>query len=440
MSIIFSKLWKEQGPFAIDLFEKGYNCLNITKILNEKRETESTITYGQVKGFIGRYKENKERILLALEIPLSKYNIEPKVDDISTPEIERLKESNQRLILANANLTKKLLNKQAGIDTLVQAMLIQIDKMKFYPLSRNELSKPIKSKRNLTMEQLLSDIHWGEKVDSIETMGLGHYDAAEAERRMNKLRDKVIQFKREDEESHGLNHLVLYMVGDIVEGTGTFAKQIWNVDLNELEQIFSAADYLGSMIRYYRTIFQSVTVYCIPGNHRNNPKNDQSHWSWVPDYLVYETLKRSVSNLQNVDVFISSSPKMVVQRGSKIVVLGHGNDAIRYQGVPYYGIDRVFRRLPNLFGIIPDYFLIGHFHEASDLRGEVIINGCVPGGSDLAITKLNITSRAEQKVWYFDDEHGINRMINVYLSDKVVLEKDEHNIYTPHDRLLKDYK
>ena len=168
------------------------------------------------------------------------------------------------------------------------------------------------------------------------------------------------------------------------------------------------------------------------GNHgRPGQRGDNSPYTNF-DRLFYWGLQKSLENQSNVKVFISESPSMIVQHGEKIFLLNHG-DAVRgWMGIPYYGLERMYRRLPDLYNMIIHYELIAHHHEAANLADKMIINGTLVGGSDLSVNKMLKSSVPSQKIFYFHPKHGINRESNLKLAEIPKLVADAQGIFTPY--------
>jgi hypothetical protein len=139
-----------------------------------------------------------------------------------------------------------------------------------------------------------------------------------------------------------------------------------------------------------------------------------------------------LASQKNISVYISDSPSMVIQEGNFISLLNHGDMAKSWNGIPYYGLDRQFRKLHELYNMVINYEFVGHHHTASNLADRIIMNGCLPGGSELSINKMGVSSPPSQKIFYFHPEHGINRESNLYLADPVKLEPDKNNIFTKY--------
>jgi hypothetical protein len=123
---------------------------------------------------------------------------------------------------------------------------------------------------------------------------------------------------------------------------------------------------------------------------------------------------------------------MLIRNGKFNFALNHNSDVMSYMGIPYYGLDRKARRVDSLYGMKIHYKLGGHFHVPANLGDETILNGTMVGGSDLSVNKMQMATMPSQKIFYFDRDHGIHRESNLYLADPVILEPDEHGIYTTY--------
>ncbi len=76
-----------------------------------------------------------------------------------------------------------------------------------------------------------------------------------------------------------------------------------------------------------------------------------------------------------------------------------------------------------------DYIIVGHYHQPFATE-NLMMNGSFQGGSDLSINKMITTSRASQKVFYFNPEHGVHRESNIFLDKRLNLTTNKDGIYT----------
>lgn len=352
--------------------------------------------------------------------------------DGTPPEVEPEPEAEEQLasrtfLVAQNDRLRRDLDKQRNLTAaFCENCLAEIGKLGIRPLP---VPKPCRSQERLDFHALRSDAQVGERIDPRAVQGLSVYNAEVYAERVSRWTEKVILFREQDRASLGLNKLVIEHLGDQVEGESIYPGQPFYLDLHLTEQIFYSVEVEASAILALAAEFPEVEIYAVSGNHgRAGKKGDHSGINF--DYIFYRALKAALSRQSNVNMYIAESPSMLVRHGDFNFLLAHGDAAKSWNGIPYYGIDRQFRRMHDLFGVRVDVELIGHHHQHANLSDRVLVNGCLPGGSDLSINRMGVSSVPSQKIFYFDEHHGINRESNLYLAEPVILEHDEYGIAT----------
>lgn len=346
---------------------------------------------------------------------------------MATEDVVKDNTTYQALIRQNKALLDKLDAARDYNQTIIDACMSSLAKISFAPI------KP--PKRTITREGLefhlmRSDAQVGQFTDLAWTQGVSQYNIKLYECRVRKLAEKVMLFREQDHKSLGLNKLVIYHLGDQVDGEGIFKGQAFSLDLAGVDQLFKAVEVEVGFILALAGVFPEVEIFCVPGNHGRPGRKGDNHPKTNFDYIFYRVLKMALEKQRNVQVYISESPSMLVEQGKFRFLLNHGDTAKSWNGIPYYGLDRAARKVPELYGMIINYNLCGHHHTPCNLADRVIMNGCLPGGSDFSVNALLAASRPSQKCFYFHPDHGINRESNLYLADPVRLEADDSGIYT----------
>jgi len=295
-----------------------------------------------------------------------------------------------------------------------------------------KIPQRVRTADELEFHLLRSDAQVGQETDAAWTQGVAKYNAEIYEDRINTLIDKITVFKRQDEASLGLNKLVIDHLGDQVEGEGIFKGQAFELDLCGVDQLFRSVEVEGRFLVTMAGLFESVEVFCVPGNHGRPGGKGENHPRTNFDYIFYRVLALALRDQANIRFYISESPSMIVQNGRFRFLLNHGDNAKGWGGIPYYGLDRMSKRVDQLFGMIIDYNLCGHHHTPCNIADKIIMNGCIPGGSDLSVNRLAAATRPSQKCFYFHPMNGINRESNLYLADPVNLGADGNGIYTSY--------
>ncbi len=349
-------------------------------------------------------------------------------NDSEAPE-EHIEYSKSREYLINQNeRLRRDLDRQRNLSQVfVENCLASIEKLSIKPV-KYPLHE--KSKEQLEFHSIRSDAQVGQKTDPRLVQGISEYNIDIYKERVHRWTSKIISFRQQDMKSLGLNRLIIHHVGDQVEGEAIFAGQAFYLDSCLTDQLFQSVETEVSAILTLAGIFPEIEIYAVAGNHGRPGAKGMNHVRTNFDYIFYRALQTALIHQPNVKVYVSESPSMIVKHGNFIFLLNHGDNAKGYMGIPFYGLERMFRRLHDLYSMKIDYQLIGHHHQPLNISDRIIMNGSLPGGSDLSINRMGITNLPSQKIFYFDPEHGINRESNLHLADSIKLTPDEHGIFT----------
>jgi hypothetical protein len=222
-------------------------------------------------------------------------------------------------------------------------------------------------------------------------------------------------------------------LGDWLEGECIYPGQAFYIDMPVVDMMYQVVlPHEREVLRRLASHFETIEQFCVQGNHGRAGKKGDHHWSTSFERILYLTLSAMMQDQKSIKTFVSDSIAMMVQHGAYNFVLDHGAHLQSNYGVPYYSMDRTYKALANLFGMRVDLLLLGHRHTPSNLADQVLMNGSMMGGSDLSVNKMKVATRASQKIFYFDAEHGIHRESNIYLEPALDLQPDTHGIFTPH--------
>ena len=333
------------------------------------------------------------------------------------------------ILAENQRLGKSLSKARDISQVIIDCCLTEIAKLKIAPV---QIPRRETATENLEFHLMRSDAQVGQYTDARWVQGVSRYDSHIYECRVNKLAEKVSLFREQDHRSLGLNKLVVYHLGDQVEGEGIFKGQPFAIDLPGVEQLFHSLRVEAGFVLFLASIFPEVEIFCVPGNHGRPGRKGDNHPKTNFDYVFYRLLQMTLERQENVKVYVSESPSMLVRQGEFNCLLNHGDNATSWNGIPYYGLDRVAKRVHELYGMVINYNFCGHHHTPCNLADRVIMNGCLPGGSDFSVNRLTVATRPSQKIFYFDKDHGINRESNLYLAEPAKMEADENGIFTAY--------
>jgi len=334
----------------------------------------------------------------------------------------------QALIEQNKSLLKRIDKERDITGAFVDNCLAAIIKMNIKP---TKIPKKETKTENLEAHGMRSDAHVGEYLDADSVQKLSHYNVDIYKQRVRRWTEKLIKFREQDKNSLGLNKLVLHHLGDQVTGEGIYRGQAFYIDLHLADQLFVSVEVEANAILTLASVFPKIELFCVVGNHGRPGRVGANHKKTNFDYLFYRSLKQILEPQKNVSVYISESPSMLVQHGKYVFLLNHGDASKGWMGIPFYGLERLFRRLPGLYNMVVDCELVGHFHQPANIGdSKVLLNGSLVGGSELSINRMGLTNLPSQKLFYLDKNHGINRETNLHLADPVQLEADENGIFT----------
>jgi len=335
------------------------------------------------------------------------------------------------LLEVNKRIFKELekeRNRNHVILTNMKAQLLQVD---FTPVNP---PKPEKSTTEQEFHAMKSDEQVGELVDPNYVQGVSSYNVDEFKKRMEKWTEKVLLFRDQDKRALGLNKLVIYMLGDHIDNENIYKGHAHFIDAIAVDQFMVCYEQYVKQLLVLCKHFPEIEIFSVWGNHGRPGRKGDNHPRTNYDYLLSRMLQDTFKVRQkNIKFFVSNSPTMIVQNGDFNFALNHFANVPGWAGIPYYGLDRMSRRLSDLFNLRIHFKLGGHFHVPSNLGDEILINGTMVGGSELSINKMWITGKPSQKIFYFDKHEGLHRESNLHLADTTHLTPDKNGVYTSYE-------
>ena len=228
----------------------------------------------------------------------------------------------------------------------------------------------------------------------------------------------------------------VYLLGDNVEHSHMRPSQAKQIDSHVVKQTLNAANAIAHSCRFLCKHFEKVEVEAVPGNHgRTTRKAGDNMPDETYDHLIYHLVRHMLSDQPNFTINIHEAWYFVDNiLGFKFLGL-HGEDAISWAGIPWYGIKRLvkdytvmltkksiedLRRMNPEEELqvqafldrlhTPDYVAIGHFHNPFtwDLMGvEVLANGALSGVSLYSAKRLHKLTPPAQLMYFVHKDHGV---------------------------------
>lgn len=285
------------------------------------------------------------------------------------------------------------------------------------------------------MHVLISDVQVGQVVDPQTVGGLSRYSFEEFTKRLNVLAEKIYLFHDLFSKTRNITKLVIHWLGDMVEGETIYRGQPFYIDRPVVDQVFTSVTHFEGFLLSMARLFPSVESFMVWGNHgRVGSRADTRHVRDNWDYVLYRILRTALKEQKNLKFFISESPFMVVQHGNFNFFLTHGDQVKSWMNIPFYGLDRMSRKLTGLTGQQIHYLQVGHHHRdatASIPRGRWMVNGSFVGGSLLSVDALQEGDFPKQLMYMFHHQEGIHSMSDLRLAPEAILKPNARGIYTP---------
>lgn len=262
---------------------------------------------------------------------------------------------------------------------------------------------------------LLSDIHVGTLVDAEEMGGLGQYNFEILKRRLDRYQTRIAQAIDLHRRDAKIKKMVVYMLGDMVEGEVIFDGQAFRIELITVDQLFEGASYIEAwLLGLLATgLVEEIHVVCIYGNHgRTTHKKGASkaHSNW--DYVLYRHMAKVLQHETRIKWFIPKAWFALVDVMGWRIYGTHGDTVKSWMGIPFYGIQRHDARTTLLLqsvGVDYHYMVYGDKHITATLprvTGQQIMNGSTVGGSDFSMHQLSTASEPMQTLFGINERHG----------------------------------
>lgn len=286
-----------------------------------------------------------------------------------------------------------------------------------------------------------SDTHVGELVDAQDTMGLAEYNFDIFKQRVQYLADTIMNLTKNKLSGYRFKKLWLNMLGDMVSGL-IHDELVEYGDSTIIEWVFGGALIISQFVMELAQLFPEIEVTCVVGNHgrfHRKKRFKKRYINW--DYILYELVATYCRDQKNVKFDIPKSFFTVKNiKGYNFLII-HGDDVNSWNGIPFYGIDRMARNFNELLrksGKSFDYICLGHFHRTGLLdntNGCIMLNSSVIGGNEFSIGALGQANEPKQLFFGMHEKYGDTFMYNIKLRH-APKEKSRYQ-YNPNDGVSK---
>lgn len=262
---------------------------------------------------------------------------------------------------------------------------------------------------------LLSDIHCGSLILPDEMGGLNEFNMAAFRRRLDTYQERIACAIDLHRRENRIRRMLVWMLGDMVEGEVIFDGQAHRIELITVDQLFECASYIAGWLQGLLAtgLVEEIHCICIYGNHgRTTHRKGASklHSNW--DYVLYRHMEAVLADEPRIKWFVPKAWFAVVDVLGWRIYGCHGDTVRSWMQIPFYGIQRHDMRTTTLLqsvGLDYHYQVYGHHHIAATLprvTGAQIMNGSIVGGSDFSMHQLGTASEPSQTMFGINERLG----------------------------------
>lgn len=306
-------------------------------------------------------------------------------------EIKKQKDVNKYMLSLERQLADQQ-SQEMQILSAIKDLGKNLPKLKTKALKQ----KKSKNKKKMTVELMLSDIHYGKLT--------GTFNLGICRERMVDLTAVLISEVEQKQKSFNVEKIVLALIGDIIESfTMHGLESAASCEFGNSRQVQEAIESL-----FYDTILPisamgiPVVLPCVPGNHdRSEMKKTmnmpgENNLSWII-YKMLESLTIA-HKLKNVKFEITKDSYVVLDIYGSNVLYEHGDELKNTaKGTILNHLEKRGRQVNKQIHM----GRFGHWHEyVCYNRGQAIVNESVCGQDSYARVK-GFTSTAGQTINFY---------------------------------------
>jgi hypothetical protein len=312
--------------------------------------------------------------------------------------VESLKEANRAkkaksLVLKENKIVVDYLQKRQDLLSEIKDLL---DDVKF---TKPQVIKPVidKKKRKMTIEAMLTDLHYGKKTKTFNT--------EVAKRRMKKFGQVFLSEIERYSQLYNIEKLITFLGGDIIENATFHGIESRRAsEYGNSEQVVNAVKSLFE--DYFVPVASTgipMTVVCVTGNHDREDEHQtyqdpgRENLTWI----IYKMLEQmcELAGFKHIHFIIPDGVFHVLSVYNSAVLYEHGN--FIKGGVTRKSCESHISKRSKQVGQLIRFARFGHFHEKTMFgRGRVIVNASLPGQD--SYSEINgYDSEASQTINYY---------------------------------------
>ena len=323
---------------------------------------------------------------------------------------------------------------EASLKQEAKKELLVEDVKKFTPsyksVKKYKIRKPKSKVRASSAQSVvapLTDTHIGDNVEADEMVGLNAYNIDIFNKRLHGWATQLLTLVELRRNSVEVDELIIPMLGDMISGDIHMELALTNNDHN-MGQMIRGANLIAQALMFLAPHFDKVRVPCVVGNHgrmTRKPPMKNKYMDW--DYMLYQWVSVFCKNQKNIEFHIPKSFMTTVEVKNRNILLSHGDfingagsgtaiskGIMNMRNVLQFrkGLQDEIGNLRNEQIGLPEYFdsvLIGHFHRIDEIdigTGAIHICGCMKGGDEFAMQRVQAINKPRQLALYYHPKYG----------------------------------
>ena len=313
--------------------------------------------------------------------------------DVNVSVLKAASSSKRRAAKASRS-NQKILDHLNAREELLAVIEDTVSKLKYR--KPKSVSKRSTKGRKMTMELLLSDIHYGKITES--------FDLAKCRERVQYLTSVFLQEFTAKSKQFNVERVIVALMGDIVESATMHGlESARSCEFGNSRQVQEAIiSIFEDVIVPIASLGVKVHVPAVTGNHDrtdmkktyNNPGEENL------TFIIYKTLEylSKQAGYKNVTFDIPSAPYALVNIYGNVALYEHYDNA---KGNTRKALEALMMKRQNQVKDVISFMRGGHFHESTMFgRGTIIVNGSVPGQDSYA-NVMGFDSEATQTINFY---------------------------------------
>jgi hypothetical protein len=276
-----------------------------------------------------------------------------------------------------------------------------------------------KTKKYVTPNVMISDLHLDEVVDPDQVMGMNSYNRHIALLRLNHTIESIVSMCFDYKQGFTYPGIVVNMGGDIF--SGDIHDELSQTNEGTLMDGF--VYWLTPMAEAFQQLadeFGKVQVNVVVGNHGRTSRKPRmkdrvrSNYDWLFGVMLDQILASD----KRITFTISESADMTYDTYGYRTMLTHGDQARGGSG--WGGIASPIMRLQDkkqkrqtAVRMPFDYMVMGHWHQLIWFP-QVVINGSMKGYDEYAFTENFGFEPPQQALWFMTPQHGRTDCVPIF--------------------------